>query len=229
MQGYLDILGATMLGGFILLIAMTASDNGMREVYNYNSGALMQNNLALTSRIMEYDLRKMGFGISESDSAVLIGQPARIKFLAHLNLRSDLNMVVRGVSSSDAVADTIEYRIEQDEIIDFGDTTVTMYRVTRKVSIANITIDSTVVGRVGDIQVFEYLDQSGNTAPRLSGTKSIDMSLKTFDPSVVLSPELVHQDVVTNNNLLFRKRELARILRPSFFRSNRITAKNLRR
>lgn len=229
MQGYLDILGATMLGGFILLIAMTASDNGMREVYNYNSGAMMQNNLALTSRIMEYDLRKMGFGISESDSAVLIGQPDRIKFIAHLNLRSDLNMAVRGVGSTDGVVDTIEYRIEQDEIIDFGDTTVTMYRVTRKVSIANITVDSAVVGRVGDNQVFEYLDQAGNAAPSLSGTKSIDLSLKTFDPVVVLSPELVHQDVGTNNNLLFRKRELARILRPSFFRSNRITAKNLRR
>jgi len=229
MTGYLDILGATMLGGFILLIAMTASDNGMREVYNYNSGAMVQNNLAQTARIIEYDLKKMGFGISENDSTLILGQVDRLKFVAQLNLRSDLNMAVRGVGSTDGMVDTVEYRIEQDEVIDFGDTTVIMYRVTRKVVITNVTTDSSVIGRVGDNQVFIYLDQAGNVAPSLSGTSTIELSLKTFDPEVILSPELVHHDVGTNNNLLFRKRELARILRPSFFRSNRISAKNLRR
>ena len=66
MATLIDIIGGIFIGGFLLLIALSATDTATTEFFNYNSDAIMQQNLAKTSKIIQYDLRKMGYGIPEA-------------------------------------------------------------------------------------------------------------------------------------------------------------------
>ena len=227
MSSMLDIIAAMVIGGFLLLIAFTTTNTANRTFFNYNADAITQLNLTNLSNTMQYDLRKMGYGIPEALAGTIIqvGQPNHIKFLAHLNKDADCNI---GTTTFDNIADTIEYTIVPAESIDFGDTVVTMYSVNRKVTIAGQSPESQEIGRIGNDDVFRYLDQVGNPVSLLAATKMVEITLTAFDPQIVLSPELfVGGD--TAEEQYRRKEELRRLLRASYWRQTRLISRNLRR
>lgn len=81
-------------------------------------------------------------------------------------------------------------------------------------------------------EFFRYLDQIGNPVDpgmELIATKMVEVTLTMFNPRVVLSPELVKKEVSSIQDQEFRKRELRRLLRTSFWRQTRLVSKNLRR
>ena len=47
MATLIDIIGGIFVGGFLLLIALSATDTATTEFFNYNSDAIMQQNLAV--------------------------------------------------------------------------------------------------------------------------------------------------------------------------------------
>jgi len=215
----IDIIGAAMIGGLILLLVITVTDSGIRQFFNYNADAIVQTQLAHMAYITEYDLRKMGFGINEvqQGSILQIANANRIKFLAQLN------------SQTDDIPDTIEYRVTFAETIDFGDTALTLYNLNRKMIIASQAPQSINIGRIGNNNVFKYLDQIGNPAPIMQATKMVEVTLVTFNPQIILSPEFVSSRLDSIDGPDLRKQELRRLLRPSFWRQTRLVSKNLRR
>ncbi|CUS77745.1 hypothetical protein JGI7_01414 [Candidatus Kryptonium thompsonii] len=230
MSSLLDYIMATIIGGAILLITITVTDTGTREFLNYNSDAITQINLANTSGVIEYDLRKMGYGIPEGSQILFKAEPGHIKFIAHLNREFDYFDHV--IPHKDNVPDTIEYVISLAETIDYGDTILRMYKVTRILKITGEGVRMTDVGRIGNARVFRYLDQIGNPVDpgmELIATKMVEVTLTMFNPRVVLSPELVKKEVSSIQDQEFRKRELRRLLRTSFWRQTRLVSKNLRR
>ncbi len=219
MSTMLDIASGLIIGGMILMLTITVTERGTREFFNYNADAIVQSNLAQMAYITEWDLRKMGYGVEEALQTTILqtAEPNHLKFLAHLNM------------GTDQIADTIDYSIAQDEVIDYGDTSLTMYKVLRKVTIAGESPDVSMIGKIGNNDVFRYLDQIGNPAPIKQATKMVEVTLVAFNPRVVLSPEFVTAHLDTIRGARQRREELTRLLRPSFWRQTRLVSKNLRR
>ncbi len=229
MTSMLDYIMAMIIGGAILLITITVTDTSTREFLNYNSDAITQINLANMSSVIEYDLRKMGYGVPEGERILFVAEPNHLKFIAHLN--RDFDYYGHIIPHKDNIADTIEYLITVAEVIDYGDTSLTMYKITRTLKITGEGVKSTDIGRIGNGRVFRYLDQIGNPVDpgtELIASKMVEVTLTAFNPRVVLSPELVKKEV-SGMDQEFRKKELRRLLRTSFWRQTRLVSKNLRR
>ena len=231
MGTYLDILGGFFVMGFLLLIAFRASDTATTEFFNYNSDAIVQQNIAQLSGVIQYDLRKMGYGIPESQQSTIlqIAQPSHLKFLAHLNGDTECRIPLPGNTVIDDVPDTIEYVVQPLETINYGDTSITTYRVTRKIKISTGYSENMMVGVIGNSNVFNYLDQIGNPVPMVEATKMIEVTLTAFNPRVVLSPDYISEQISGISDPQFRRRELRRLLRASFWKQTRLISKNLRR
>ncbi len=231
MGSLIDIIISLVIGGFLLLIALTATDSTTQEFFNLNSDAIVQSQLTRISNILEFDLRKMGFRIPESQlkDVLQTAQSNHLKYIAQLNYDADSRIKMSGVNTFDSVADTVDYKITSYETISFKDTSVTLYDIHRKVTISGIKTVDMSIGKIGNQDVFTYLDQAGNPTTMKSAIKMVEVVLSAFNPRVVLSPELVMSQIGTNQDVEFRKRELRRILRASYWRQIRLVSKNLKR
>jgi len=227
MSTIIDIVGGSIIGGLVLLLTLTATEKSTRNFLNYRADAVVQNSMAWTARIIEYDLRKMGYGIPEhlQNDIIQIGTPSHLKFLAHLNK----NIKYPGATTIDDIPDTIEYRIIPGDTITFPDTNVVMYKVMQTLKISPNYNKTGMIGKIGNQNVFRYLDQMGNPVGVILATKMVEVSLTAFSRDVVLTPELVSDKLKGIKNKELRRRELLEILRPSFWRQTRQVSKNLKR
>lgn len=231
MATMIDILGGIFVGGFLLLIALTATDTATTEFFNYNSDAIMQQNLARTSEIIQYDLRKMGFGVPEALQGTIlqVATANRVKFLAHLNSDPDAKVNIPGVNTIDNIVDTIEYVALPFDSMTYYDTTVTTYQVRRTLRISPNYSNTMTVGVIGNQRMFRYLDQIGQEVAFIPATRMIEVTLTAFNPRIFLSRDYVDSRINDITNAAFRKRELRRLLRASYWRQTRLISRNLRR
>lgn len=229
MATFIDIISGIIIGGMLLLIALTVLGTGMQTSANHTAAEIVQLNLARSSQIMELDLQKIGFGIPEEDRSRVFrsATPSHVKVLAQLNREAETQIPVRGVTVFDNIPDTLEYRITLDDAITIGDSTLSIYKITRLVKIASIASDSSVIGKIATDNVFRLLSQIGTPASIPAETRILEVNLRAFNPQVILSPELVMTNVQAGD-LENRKRELQRILRGSYNRQIRIPLQNLR-
>ncbi|MEL6823369.1 MAG: hypothetical protein AAFP70_16545 [Calditrichota bacterium] len=225
----LDIVSASLIGGILLIIAISVSDSGTQEFYNQNSDQIMQSNLTQMSRIVNSDFSKMGFGIPEGDTIVFTSTQTRFKYIAQLNQHPDYNMLIDGVTYFDNIPDTIEYEITLADTFSIADLTVSQYNVTRTVKMPPSASESFVIGKIGNLNVFEYFDLLGNPVLLPTDVRDVEAQFSTINPRVILSPELVVQDLGTIADQQRRQQELKRILRPSYWKQVRFASRNLRR
>ena len=215
MATLIDIIGGIFIGGFLLLIALTATDTATTEFFNYNSDAIMQQNLAKTSEIIQYDLRKMGYGIPEGDQNTILNVATgnRLKFLTHLNSDPEARVDIAAVATIDNIVDTIEYVALPFDSVDYYDTTVT----------------TMTVGVIGNQRVFRYLNYLGDETAYIPATRMVEVTLTAFDPRVFLSRDWVDSKLTDPSNAELRKKELRRLLRASYWRQTRLISRNLSR
>ncbi|MGH1361927.1 MAG: hypothetical protein ACRBF0_00130 [Calditrichia bacterium] len=225
----LDIVSASLIGGILLIVAISASDNGTQEFFNQNSDQIMQSNLTQMSRIIRSDFNKMGFGIPETDTVVFVSTQSRFKYIAHLNQHPDYNMLIDGVAYFDNIPDTIEYEIALDDTFSIADLTVSQYNVTRTVKMPPSASESFVIGKIGNLSVFEYFDVLGNPVLLPEDVRNVEAQFSTINPRIILSPELVLQDLGSIADQQRRTQELKRLLRPSYWKQVRFASRNLRR
>ena len=228
----IDIIGGLFIGGFLMIIALTATDTATTEFYNYNSDAIVQQNLAQMSNVIQYDLRKMGFGIPEQfkHTIIQVAQPDRIKFLAHLNSSPSCKINDPNVTTIDNVVDSIEYRVIPHDSIDYQDTVIVTYQIRREIFVSPAYTSSIGIGIVGNPGAFRYLNQIGKPVAVMSEVQMVEVTLTAYDPRVVLSTDWVDSRInEVGYNEDFRKRELRRLLRASYWRQTRLISKNLKR
>ena len=226
----LDLIGGIFVGGFLLIIALSATDTATTEFYNYNSDAIVQQNLAQMSDVIQYDLRKMGFGIPEAEKTTIlnISEPNRLKFLTHLNSDPDCKVNIAGLSIDDIV-DSVEYRVVPFDSIDYYDTVIVTYQVRRRLFISPNYTSEMSIGIIGNAEAFRYLDQVGNPVAFMAETRMVEVTLTAYDPRIVISRDWVDSRLNEIGNEEFRIRELRRLLRASYWRQTRLISKNLKR
>jgi hypothetical protein len=228
----IDIVGGLFIGGFLMIIALTATDTATTEFYNYNSDAIVQQHLAQMSSVIQYDLRKMGFGIPEQNKNTILqsAQPNRLKFLAHLNSSPTCKIADPNVTTIDNIVDSIEYRVIPFDSIDYVDTVIVTYQVRREIFVSPGYNSTIGIGIIGNPNAFRYLNQIGKPVAVMSEVQMVEVTLTAYDPRIVLSTDWIDSRVnEVGYNEEFRKRELRRLLRASYWRQTRLISKNLKR
>jgi len=222
MQTLIDIAGAMFIGGILLIVAMTAMDNGLQSFVSNNADAIVQNELVELSRIMQFDLRKMGYGISESASTSIIqtAESGHLKFLSNLNLLEPYG----GSGGTDEIADTVEYQVVPFDTMNFIDTSIVTYSLYRTVKVVGVTTEANHVGTITNTDVFRYLDQAGNEVSYVPSTKMVEVTFVAMNPDIYLNDEVLLASAPQE-----RMRELRKLIKESFWRQTRVVSKNLRR
>lgn len=212
MSTFIDLLGSMVIGGLLMLMAMTSLDAGVQHFVNFNADAIVQNELASLSEIMQNDLRKMGYNVPEAqqDQIIQVADSTRLRFLTHLN--------------TDANPDTIEYQVQVYDTLDFVDTSLVLYAVNRRVQLAGSGATVTQVGTIANHAVFRYLNQSGQEVTYIPATKMVEVTMIAFKPDVYINDEYLMAQ-----NAEERMEALRELMKESYWRQTRVISKNLRR
>jgi len=81
----LDILGATLIGGYLLMILLRMNGSSVENTYKNSSELIVQQNLVEVVKLLEYDFRKIGYcrnfnNIPDPSKAILYADHHRIRF-----------------------------------------------------------------------------------------------------------------------------------------------------
>lgn len=102
----IDILGSMIVGGMLMLILWRMNDSATENLYNFGGELILQQNLAATSEVLEYDFRKIGYcknwaKIVDPSNSILLADSDKIKFLTDIYPES----------GPDGIIDTLFYRL----------------------------------------------------------------------------------------------------------------------
>lgn len=102
----IDILGSMIIGGMLMLIIWRMNDSATKNLYNYGGELILQQNLAVTSQVLEYDFRKIGYcdnwaKMVDPSNSILLADSDKIKFLADIYPDGD----------PDGIIDTLFYKL----------------------------------------------------------------------------------------------------------------------
>lgn len=86
----IDVLGATIVGGLLLLILWRLDDSAVENTYVYSSELTVQENLVSVVQLLEYDFRKIGYcadweKIPDPSKAIIMADSNSIKFETDIN------------------------------------------------------------------------------------------------------------------------------------------------
>ncbi len=102
----LDILGSTIAGGLLLMILMRMNDASVENNYFYSGERIVQQNLVEVVKLLEYDLRKIGYCsnwqlMPMPSMAIIQADSNRITFLTDIPTTAN--------PYGDGVLDTMHY------------------------------------------------------------------------------------------------------------------------
>ena len=85
MSAILDYISSTIIGAFVLIMAMNAIDTKHKYFFAQNDDVIVQQNLTNISRTLEYDLKKMGFGVPEYSPIIINADSLDLKFMGDID------------------------------------------------------------------------------------------------------------------------------------------------
>lgn len=213
MSTVLDMIGAMLIGGVLMLITNRAIDHGARQYINANGDAIIQAELSTMTRIIQSDLRKAGYGISESDQAVIMQK-----------IDSDHFSCLTRLTPGNGVPDTIEYVVAIADSFVIVDASIVFYSIDRIFKSAGEDPVVTRVGNVTNSEVFRYLDQSGAKTAIKQAVDMVEVTLIAVNPAIYLNDQ-----ILAATTTAIRKKELKKLAKESFWRQTRVVSRNLRR
>ena len=107
----LDILGATVIGGLLLLILLRLNGSVTENTVIYGNDRSLQRSLAETAVVVEEDLRKMGycadpFKLTDGMSRVIYADSSYISFYTDVDLDGNLDSLAYFISDTTALSIT---------------------------------------------------------------------------------------------------------------------------
>ncbi len=70
-QVFIDLLGSAIIGGIIILTMNQMQGRAVEQSDLYSLTRVAQRNLVSIARIVEYDFRKMGYGVIDPTKSIL--------------------------------------------------------------------------------------------------------------------------------------------------------------
>ena len=107
----IDILGATAIGGLLLLILLRLNGNVIESNFIYGSDRSLQQGLAETAMVVEEDLRAMGycadpFKLTDGMSRVISADTSYLSFYTDIDDDGELDSIAYFISDTSALSGT---------------------------------------------------------------------------------------------------------------------------
>lgn len=171
MNTLLDIIASYIIGGVLLIMALTLLDTSSKYFFSHSDDLIVQQHLTALTTTLEYDLKKMGFGVAESDQVVLQADSTHLKYLGDVNRNGTI--------------DTMDYYV--GPVSELSHTTNPDDRILYR-KINGNPVNGFKVGTVTDFN-FDYLDQDGlfldtSIPANLMAIKMIRITLQVENTSV---------------------------------------------
>ena len=111
----LDVIGASVIGGLLLLILLRLNGNVIENNIIYGSDRSLQRALAGTAVVVEEDLRRMGycadpFKLTDGMSRVIQADSSYISFYTDVDSDGNLDSIAYFISDTSALSGTINPR-----------------------------------------------------------------------------------------------------------------------
>ncbi len=92
----IDVIGSTIIGGFLLLILFRLNDNAAQNSYNFSGELTVQENLVATIEVLEYDFRKIGYAqnplnLPNPARTIIYADTSDIRFLTDTDFDGDVD------------------------------------------------------------------------------------------------------------------------------------------
>ena len=84
-QVFIDLLGSAIIGGIIILTMNQMQGRAVEQSDLYSLTRVAQSNLVSIAKIVEYDFRKMGYGVTDPTKSILQADTSSITFLGDYN------------------------------------------------------------------------------------------------------------------------------------------------
>lgn len=159
----LDILGSIIIGGILMTIAYRLQDTITERTYNHSGELTIQQNLATTARIIEYDFRKIGYCknwnlIPDSIAAITYANTSEIKFLTDIDddgVVDSIHYYLGPTSELTGTAnprDRMLYRVLNDEAPNTSNLGVTQFQLVYYDALGD-TLIPPLIGKRGIISI----------------------------------------------------------------------------
>jgi hypothetical protein len=104
----LDILGSTVIGGFLLLTLLRMNETSIKNNYTYSGERIVQQNIVDVVTLLEYDFRKIGYcndynNMPDPTTCIIQADSSSITFLT--------DIVTSAGTYGDGVIDTLKYYV----------------------------------------------------------------------------------------------------------------------
>jgi len=91
MNVLLDILGSSFVGGMVLLLILKLNMYGSNQRFSSDSELQLQQNAKTQAEVLNYDLRKIGYGCDST--AIAVAEEERITFYADMDRNGTIDIV----------------------------------------------------------------------------------------------------------------------------------------
>ncbi len=192
----LDILGSTIIGGMLLVIVMRMNDSAVENNYLYSGERIVQQNLVEVVRLLEYDLRKIGYcynwqALPNPATAIIYADSNRISYLT--------DIVTTGYPYGDGNIDTMHYFV--------GDTTeLTITPNPFDRLLYRVVNSNTNAGSNLGITQFKltYYDASGNEITSMPSSPPLGIAAIQIDIAVE-NPAAYGNDYSADKRVIWRQ------------------------
>jgi len=158
----IELAGSFLIGGMILLSILALNAEIMETASLNNMGTNSQENVTTIVSILEYDFRKMGYGVPDGTDAISAMTDSTVTFLADIDDDNNVDTVAYSLSATSALSDTEN---PNDRYL---------YR-----SVNGTSFDVAIGIRSWNI---EYYDNSGTITATAANVRSIRISFTVETP-----------------------------------------------
>ena len=197
----LDLVGSFLIAGFVLMMGLRLNSNVSNSNHSYKVDVVVQESLVSLVQSVEFDFRKMGYGVQDPTTVIRRADSTHITFLSDVN--------------DDGVVDTVEWYLGGPIVSTPNPQDKILYR---KVSSPTPGV-SNLVGSLPGVTRFsmKYLDQDGTAIEVLSQIWIVETTMRVESPWKVQDRDVIDQDYGLWG------------YSAAFWRQTRLASRNLRR
>ena len=158
MSVMLDLIGSFIIGGTLLLAVLNLNATLVDSSYQNTLDLIVQQNLASLGKLIQYDFRKIGFGVSDPTTAILLADFTQITFQTDIDRDGEVDTLRYYISEPTEAGSTLN---PEDRLL---------YRVVNS---------EPAEGDAWGVTEFKlrYLDANGSETGDLGSIRAIEVSL----------------------------------------------------
>ncbi|MCF8241344.1 MAG: hypothetical protein K9J16_08145 [Melioribacteraceae bacterium] len=137
----IDILGATIIGGILLMILLRLNESAVENTYKFAGDLIVQQNLVSVIQLLEHDFRRIGYcddwsKIPEPSLSIIAADSNRISFLTDVDNDGNVDTMHYYTGSTSELSDTpnprdrLLYRVINNEVPKSANLGITQFRLT---------------------------------------------------------------------------------------------------